>query len=94
MCKEEPTEKDETYLIVSCDEFTDAYYKLKRGIKQPAKIQWPNLNNGEILKLPSRESDERNFSQETREFKYNLANQILTIAVVENIDKKRAENAI
>ena len=32
MCKEEPTEKDETYLIVSCDEFTDAYYKLKRRI--------------------------------------------------------------
>ena len=62
MCKEEPTEKDEVYLIVSCDEITDAYYKLKRGIKQPAKIQWPNLNNGEILKLPSRESDERNFS--------------------------------
>ena len=27
MCKEEPTEKDETFLILSCDEYTEAYYQ-------------------------------------------------------------------
>ena len=77
------------FVIRCCDKRTRDYYR-DRGRPQQADLDWPEKS---VANVPSHESDLKNFCAQTKEFKHNLANQVLTIAVVENIDPKKATKA-